>query len=207
MADPKRNYHRDDLEAELIACAGTIIGENGIEGLSLRELGRRAGVSRAAPYHYFPTKAALLQRVGALGFARLGESIEAEMGDEAEPFARALAGLRGYLNFALSEPQIFELMFANRLDRNEVAPAGGPLGFPFSSDEARRAFELLVDGLSALPSFMLDEPERLVRVNMVWAFVHGVAVLAIGRNLKGVGAETLLETGLCTLLGEEHPPA
>ncbi|HEX8573651.1 MAG TPA: TetR/AcrR family transcriptional regulator [Allosphingosinicella sp.] len=206
MANPNR-YHRDDLESELLACAGRIIGESGIDALSLRELGRSANVSRAAPYHYFPTKAALLQRVGALGFARLARSIEAEMRGQSDPFERALAGFRGYLSFALSEPAIFGLMFADRLARDKVEPASAPLAFPFSSEEAARAFGLLVDGLSELPAFAVDERERLVRVNMVWAFVHGVSVLAIGRNLKGVAAETLLESGLRTLLREEHRPA
>ena len=201
MAQTHQPYHRGNLEAELLRHACDIISLSGVDALSLRELGRKANVSRAAPYHYFPTKADLLQRIGAIGFARLAASIESAAGDEADPAKRVVAGFRGYLAFAHSEPAIFELMFANRLPRDRSTPAPGRSDLAFSSDDARRAFGILVEAVAALPQLAgRDAAERLAFTNVVWAFAHGVAVLDIGDNLKGVGAQELLERGLEALI-------
>lgn len=195
MATSPLPYHRDDLERVLLARAGEIVAAAGPEALSLRELGRRADVSRAAPYHYFPTKAALLHRLGELGFGRLAERIAKAMEEQAEPADKAVAGFLAYLAFARGEPAIFELMFANRLDRGAVSEGS----YPFSSESARHAFAILLDGVRSLDP---DSAEASVmeRVNMLWAYAHGVCVLAIGDNLKGVEAETLLRRGIATLL-------
>lgn len=195
MKIPARPYHRDDLERVLLARAEEIVAASGPEALSLRELGRRADVSRAAPYHYFPTKAALLHRLGEIGFSRLADGIARAMEAEADPTGKAVAGFLAYLAFARGEPAIFELMFANRLDRGDAREGG----YPFSSESARRAFAILVDGVRSLEP---DAAEASVmeRVNMLWAYAHGVCVLALGDNLKGVEAETLLRKGITALL-------
>ena len=202
MDQAERSYHRQDLEAELLARAGEIVGVGGVEALSLRELGRSANVSRAAPYHYFPTKAALLHRLGELGFQRLSESIEDAMRSVEDPLERGLAGFRGYLRFALAEPAILQLMFANRLERRRrTHPERGSDEFPFSSEAAERAFRTLVGGVAEIPGLSgADLETLLMRTNALWAYAHGVSVLAIGNNLKGPGADALLETGLRALI-------
>jgi Bacterial regulatory proteins, tetR family len=50
MKKAKKSYHHGNLEVVLLENAAEIIALKGVEGLSLRELGRVAGVSRAAPY-------------------------------------------------------------------------------------------------------------------------------------------------------------
>ena len=140
------------MEAELLAKASQLIAARGVDQLSLRELGRAAGVSRAAPYHYFPTKAALLQRVGEAGFTALAAAIRAALGEEMDPPRAIMAGLEGYLAFALAEPAIYQLMFANVLPRNAPAQPGQNA---FSSAAAAQAFELLVDGVRAPADWML----------------------------------------------------
>jgi AcrR family transcriptional regulator len=202
MTQPEQAYHRRGLEDELLARAGEIVAAGGVEALSLRELGRSANVSRAAPYHYFPTKAVLLHRLGELGFERLATSIEEAARDATDPVERALAGFGGYLRFAMAEPAILQLMFANRLERRPRGAGEGAADiFPFSSDAAARAFGLLLAGVAAIPAFAAGGPERrLVETNALWAFTHGVAVLAIGDNLKAVGAEALLNSGLRALI-------
>jgi AcrR family transcriptional regulator len=204
MTQPERSYHRQDLEAELLVRAGEIVAAGGVEALSLRELGRSANVSRAAPYHYFPTKTALLHRLGELGFQRLYELIEAAMSGIGDPVERGIAGFRGYLSFALAEPAILRLMFANRLERRRgTRPEmdSEQEGFPFSSEAAERAFGTLVAGVAAIPALGGNGMETLLmRTNALWAYAHGVSVLAIGDNLKGPDAGALLETGLRALI-------
>ena len=59
-------YHHGDLREALLQAAKALIGEAGIENLSLRKLAERAGVSRTAPYHHFSDKNDLLCAIACL---------------------------------------------------------------------------------------------------------------------------------------------
>ena len=54
-----------------------IFRDRGIEGLSLREAARRAGVSIGAPAHHFGSTSGLLTEVALLGYDSLGASLNA----------------------------------------------------------------------------------------------------------------------------------
>lgn len=180
MPRPKSN-----LEELLLTRAAELIATEGLDALSLRELARRAGVSRAAPYHYFTDKAELVARVGALGFERLGERIAAATASSADPWMQLRAGLLAYIDFANAEPHFFQLMFSGALQRDEEREGDSLPRLAFSSDAARAAFVTLVDGVrSAQRAGVLGGDDPLLTVNVLWAYTHGVAVLSRGAHLK-----------------------
>ena len=72
-------YHHGDLHATLLQEANTLLNEQGIEGLSLRKLAERAGVSRTAPYHHFRDKNALLCALATQAFRQLDEMINSQL--------------------------------------------------------------------------------------------------------------------------------
>lgn len=63
----KSGYHHGNLRVALIEATDGIIRDRGIEGLSLREAARRAGVSIGAPAHHFGSTSGLLTEVALLG--------------------------------------------------------------------------------------------------------------------------------------------
>jgi AcrR family transcriptional regulator len=202
MPKPKKTYHRPNLEESLIAKAAEIIASRGVAALSLRELGRCAEVSRTAPYHYFPDKAALLFKVGEMGFRRLGERITREIGDAPLSLRRLRLGLRGYVLFALEEEHFFRLMFANVLRRDLLSTQSeqGP-ALLFSSEAAQQTFSLLLEGIVRLQREGLLRPgDPGLLLNVLWAYSHGVAVLALDRNLKYHDDMAVLDAGLDALL-------
>jgi AcrR family transcriptional regulator len=73
----KTDYHHGDLRAALIQCGSDLIEKKGIPALTMREIGKRLGVSRAAPYAHFADKAALLAAIREAGFIEFGKTIEA----------------------------------------------------------------------------------------------------------------------------------
>lgn len=185
MARPKSN-----LEELLLIRAAEIIATEGHDALSLRELARRAGVSRAAPYHYFADRGELVARVGALGFERLGERIAAAGSSFADPLTQLRAGLLAYIEFAHAEPHFFQLMFSGALQRGEQAEdLNDPLPqLGFSSAAARAAFGTLVEGVrNAQAAGVISGGDPLLIVNVFWAYTHGVAVLSGGAHLKHEG--------------------
>jgi len=72
----KSNYHHGDLRSTLINAANVLLKEMGIEGLSLRKLADKVGVSRTAPYHHFKDKNQLLCAIAEQGFVHWQQDAE-----------------------------------------------------------------------------------------------------------------------------------
>jgi AcrR family transcriptional regulator len=200
MAQKEPPYHRDNLERDLLKHAADIVKRRGIDALSLRELGRAAGVSRAAPYHYFDDKAALLQRLGAEAFGQLVTAIRKRTAQSTDPSERLRLGLRAYYDFALRERHAFVLMFADILAR-DIKPKPGAIPFAFSSPEAIAAFGLMQEGVRDwLGTRPKDGRDPDLLANVFWAFTHGVAVLALDGNVKHSDPRRVLDAGLDALM-------
>lgn len=116
MDAKKSNYHHGDLRTALIEAALEIISELGPQGLTIRKVAQRVGVSHAAPYRHFPDKDHLVLAVVERGFELLDQQIEqaraAAGNDRLLQFA---AGGDAYLNFALNHPAYYRVMFSGDL--------------------------------------------------------------------------------------------
>ncbi|HEX6421562.1 MAG TPA: TetR/AcrR family transcriptional regulator [Acidimicrobiales bacterium] len=172
----------------LLQAAREVVAAEGLEGLTLRAIARRAGVSHGAPLRHFPTLAALLAAVAADGFARLAAAVEAALaGADAAAAARgarlgarerlAAAGL-AYVRFALAEPGVFTVTF--RPERVDV-------GDPGYQRQGMASFGQLVGLVEAAQAegWQAGQPPALLAATL-WAHVHGVAELALHGALGGV---------------------
>jgi AcrR family transcriptional regulator len=175
---------QDNVAEALLRAIGEAVRADGASALSQRDVARRAGVSHAAPAHFFKNKAGMLSAFAAQGFQRLAEAVVGEL-DRSMPAdgAQALAAVgRAYVRFAVSEPAQFEVMF--RLDAlDETSPE-----LQESSD---LAFGLLVATIERCQQEgrLADGEEILVALS-AWSIVHGLASLWISGQLQGRIAET-----------------
>ncbi len=116
-ADPSA---RESTADRSLALARAMLDETGVEGLTLRAIARRAGVSHGAPLRHFPTLAALLAAVGAQGFRDLITAVDAHLAAlsaEATALERLSASGRAYVHFAIANPGVFTVMFSpDRID-------------------------------------------------------------------------------------------
>src|SRR5918997_6258843 len=72
---PRRTYHHGNLRRALLDEALATIRAEGVEGVTLRDIGARLGVSRTALYRHFADKRALLTAVATEGFRMLRERL------------------------------------------------------------------------------------------------------------------------------------
>jgi AcrR family transcriptional regulator len=129
---------------ELVAAARSYLDDHGLEGLSLREVARRAGVSHGAPLRHFPSLAALCSVVAAEAFEGLYAEVAASMDEVGEdPLDRLRAAGRGYVRFATGNPGPFTLMFRRDLcdgdDPHLVAAGGAAFAQILFATSGRRA--------------------------------------------------------------------
>ena len=183
------------LRARLIEVGVDLVTREGVQALSLREIARRAEVSHGAPRRYFPTHLELLSAIARRGFADLGARAADAIGDDtASPRAQLTVLSRVYLDFALSQRGMYELMFRHDLLES------GHLGLRNTS---LPLFGRLVELVAlARP----DADARLV-AGALWANLHGIAQLWVWGSLQlATGADDfapLLRHALDAHLGRE----
>lgn len=184
-----RAYHHGDLRAALLDAAESVIAERGIDGFSLRETARRAGVSPAAPAHHFGDTKGLLTALATEAFQRFGDALEAgDVGEDRN--ARVRSQGRAYVRFALAEPAKFDLMWRYALtDRDD----------PDYRKASSRAFAILDRAVRGEQAGAQVEDDLEVAAPIAcWSIVHGFARLALdgvfgtGRGEAEAAAERLL---------------
>lgn len=107
----RRVREEEGTRSALLRAAGGLLEEGGMEAVTLRAVGRTAGVSRQAPYRHFADKEDLLSAVAAGYFGGLGEEMAAAAeGAGGDPMARLAAMVEAYVRFALRNPNRYRLM-------------------------------------------------------------------------------------------------
>jgi AcrR family transcriptional regulator len=184
------------LRTRLIDVGVDLVTTEGAQALTLREIARRTGVSHGAPRRYFPTHLELLSAIARRGFADLQDRAARAVGDGgAGPRAQLTALAKVYLDFALTQRGMYELMFrhdlleSNRLGLRETS-------LPM--------FGVLVD----LVGRVRPEADARILAGALWANLHGIAQLWCWGALKlTTGADDygpLLHATLDAHLGPEE---
>ncbi len=160
------------MKRALLDAAASVLADHGVEGFTLRECARRAGVSHGAPAHHFGDVRGLLSAFTAQSFEQL-EALTHEYQRKAPPdgFAQLLASGTAYVHYALAERARFQLMFrSDRLDAsNEHLRRAGQAVFGILQESmARTSAEAGAEGV------MLPEKAALA-----WSIVHGFATLLL----------------------------
>ncbi len=110
----RSNYHHGDLRSALLDAAMEMV-EAG-EQFSLRAVARRADVSQTAPYRHFADREALESALAVRGFQELGSQLSLDGRPATSEEALVEFGVV-YVNFALTHPGLFKLMFGQECDR------------------------------------------------------------------------------------------
>lgn len=173
----RSGYHHGGLRAALIAAGLAALERGPVEALSLRALARAANVSATAVYRHFPDKEALL---AALAHAAL-DAMAAEQaatvaaaGASATPLDAFRASGGAYVRFAIAHAEAFRLIW-------HIVPAGDVLAGPV--DAAHPAMQGLRRAVDAVLPADASDGERRATALRCWALVHGLAMLALDRQI------------------------
>jgi AcrR family transcriptional regulator len=178
---PDRPYHHGNLRRGLLDEALATIRTDGVDGLTLREIGARLGVSRTALYRHFADKRALLTAVATEGFRMLREQLVTAWEEGGRGRAAFESMGVAYIHFAASNPEHYRVMFGGFVDP-DACDAG-------LTTEAAGAFQALVGALAALQrDGAMRGDDAVLMARYVWAVVHGVAMLGIDGQLREPGS-------------------
>ncbi|HMG22164.1 MAG TPA: TetR/AcrR family transcriptional regulator, partial [Kofleriaceae bacterium] len=139
---PVRPYHHGNLRRGLLDEALATIRAQGVDGLTLREIGARLGVSRTALYRHFADKRALLAAVATEGFRTLRQQLVTAWEDGGRGRAAFDSMGGAYVRFAVANPSHYRVMFGGFVDPKGCEPE--------LAAESAGAFQALVDAVAAL---------------------------------------------------------
>jgi AcrR family transcriptional regulator len=181
MAEKK--YHHGDLKNALIEAGAEILSKEGVNGLSLRKVARKAGVSHAAPYAHFPDKQTLIAAISTEGYRMLYERLDAAVQRyRADPHRQLVEAAWAYVSFALSDPAHFKVTFSGVVEKEKDYPA--------YVEMSKKSFGLVVQIVAACQAAgVLKLGSVDATAVSVWSLVHGFASLL----LEGQISHTLLD--------------
>jgi AcrR family transcriptional regulator len=158
----------------LIDAAAELLDDGGPAAVTLREVGRLAGVSHNAPYKHFADKEDLLAAVAARELARPRRVAPGGRGSPVEALRQLM---RGYVDWAMRYPARFKLTFGSWSgDSAELAAA---------ATAARTELVAAVTAAQASRDLPAGDPDRLAA--LILAATHGAVDLALGGHLAKTG--------------------
>lgn len=171
------SYHHSDLAQTLIQAGLDILKKKGADGLSLRAVAARAGVSEAAPYSHFKNKKDLLFAISASGFRELANAMISRVPKDTDPHTALQNYGIAYIDFAVANPDLYRQMIAaidpnvRRSNKTDIGP-----GRKLLYTEADRAQNVLKKANEAICT---DKEEVRMRTLSAWGVVHGLASLIV----------------------------
>lgn len=181
----KKTYHHGDLKNALLTAAEKLLEQQGVAGITLREVAKLAAVSHTAPYRHFKDKQALLAALAQTGFERLAQSTQTSMSKaKDDPLQQLHLATRAYVYLATSHPEMTYLMFGGVLrpfDQDETLKAA-------SSQAFESLLQVIRNGQAA--NLYQDKPTQTLAI-AVWSQVHGLSMLVTGKHMGNPGKAEL----------------
>ena len=181
----KSTYHHGNLRAALLDAAWSLIRAHGLDGLTLRAVAEKLGVSRSAIYRHYSSKDDLLGEIIMQGFEqlRLATTQATEQRKDNCPLDQLHNMGLAYMRFAVESPALYDLMFHPDL----VARCSDKV-----KQASLRSYEVLTDMLERCQQAgQIKSGDARRQAFAIWASLHGLITLCRGRPPHAVPEATL----------------
>jgi len=181
MPKPARTPEEVEVvKQKILEEALNIITEGGYEGLSMRRLGRRLGMTAATVYNYFQNKEEIYLHVLTRGFELLYDDLLRASKSTDDPFEKLKAVWREFVRFGLNQSNYYDIMLTLYIPKYRDF-AGGPLE-PLARKELRTALKVadlitkVVEEIAETHGNIRKEDARIHFMRLLTG-VHGVVSL------------------------------
>lgn len=183
------NREREDTRQRMLDVAREMFVRRGYDATTMRAIADKMDYTATALYHHFPSKDDLLLELCQCDFQALAGSF-ARIGQIADPIERIRRIGQAYVEFALTHPMQYQLMFLT--PRPVLEMKGGIT----RGDPTQDAYAFLRDTWAEAiatgrvrPEF--QDPDELAQ--MAWAGLHGLLSLHIVKPVSTQNGKPWLE--------------
>lgn len=189
---PKAAMTQEEIEkvrGKILDTALAIIIDEGFDSLSVRKIAARLGITATTIYNYYKNKDELNLMIRVRGFQKLYDLMTKRSADCSEIEARIKAMIRAVIEFGLTYPSYYDIMFNLRTPKylDYVGTDIEPLAYE-EKQNALKCLALFIEPVNAyVPG---DKPGKaaFVRYQVVkfWSDIHGLITLHNSRLLHEV---------------------
>src|SRR5258705_11534167 len=171
--EERRERDRAARRQLIVTTARRIAEAEGWDAVTTRRLSAEIEYSQPVLYKHFSSMEAIAQSVAVEGFQELAESLSEAKGGAAEPVDALRRIAHAYIDFALSNPAVYDAMFTRATTLHFAASDTPP--------ELSAAFAELRDAVTAVA----DTADTDTATETLWAALHGMATLGRSGRLRG----------------------
>ncbi len=179
-SEQRRERDRQEMRDTILRAAIKLFAEESFEKVTMRRIAEAIDYTPGTLYWYFKDKDEIVFALHQLGFQMLFALQQPTMAI-ADPVERLARLAEVYIDFALENPQYYDLMFINSatgrcIERDEGSWKAGEAAFGVLRETVRQVIE---------SGRMRGTSDPDVAAYACWAAVHGIASLLI-RNRCGM---------------------
>jgi len=184
----RREKEKKDLRKLILDAAMEIFLEKGFDELSIRTIAEKIEYSPTTIYLYFKDKDDILFGLHLEGFRLMNEKMSV-LEYVSDPFDRLKAMGRIYLDFALENTGLYDLMFIRE----------APMKALECVEEDWHQGKIAFDGLKYVVKECIDAgylnfKDTEAGAFLIWSAMHGMCALQIGNRCIGVISEDKRDT-------------
>ena len=183
----KTSYHHGNLKATILNEALRLLNHKSFDEISFRSISRNIGVVSSAPYNHFKDKNHLIEEIIFLGETKLLNIIVFEKKRSTIPAEQMLLIAKAYINFAIKEKALFNLMFSKA--NKELLYLSEKIVLQFRT--------VIVEKFKKGKRVKLTAKGSAITA---WSMLHGIAITL--NNSDKENLETLWQTELDKILRE-----
>jgi AcrR family transcriptional regulator len=171
--EERRERDRAARRQLIVITARRIAEAEGWDAVTTRRLSAEIEYSQPVLYKHFSNMDAIAQSVAVEGFRELAQSLSNARGGAAEPEDALRRIAHAYIDFALTNPAVYDAMFTRATTLHFAASDTPP--------ELSAGFAELRDAVTAVA----DTADTDTATETLWAALHGMATLGRSGRLRG----------------------
>lgn len=176
----RKERHKEELKKEILMAAKELFMEKGYEATSIRNIAEKIEYSPATVYLYYKDKDEIMHALHHEGFKML-VGYFGVLNTIPAPFDRLTAMGKAYIQFAMENPEMYELIFVMKDPIDHVASCDDEW------DEGDRAYDALFQTvLECQKQGHFKGLETHGLSFMIWSTMHGLCSLRISGHLGHV---------------------
>lgn len=177
----RKAKQKEELKTLILQAARSLFVREGVENTTIRKIAHEIEYSVGTVYVYYKDKNDILHDLHSQGFSQLGSEMRV-LAHVASPMERLKALGRVYLQFALENPDMYDLMFNMKAPMNFLESVQKQ-----EWNEGKATFDVLRQTVAECLEKGYFKGHTLEPLSfMIWGVVHGMVSLHINQRVKGV---------------------
>jgi len=165
------------LRDEIVEVSKELLIKDGFSKISMRKIAKRVDVTATSIYLHFRNKEELLLALIEESIRNLNDSLLKVLSATAEPPEQLESLAKAYVNYALNNPQEYEIIYMVRPEEMPKYPKE-------KFRKVRDTYEILADIIRrGKEKQIFDVENPLLSAYTIWAQIHGVVSVILSKRL------------------------